>query len=183
MLVPYTFRSCLDQLAPSQIIPLSNPSNGVEATVRIKKGQVGTSQIAFGRVLRRFQVFHIPFTTMNTSQAWGPSASVFDPSRWLEEDRDPATLPPGWSGLMTFCAGPRNCIGYRLGSFSLSSSAQNVFLNISPAILEFKIILATLIRSFVFEDTGAVIVEKISPTLQPVVEGKGGRLPLSLRLV
>ncbi|KAJ7269626.1 cytochrome P450 [Mycena rebaudengoi] len=110
-------------------------------------------------------VIHIPFMTMNTNpQAWGPSASVFDPTRWLEK-RDPSTLPHGWSGILTFCDGPRNCLGWRL------------------AVLEFKIILATVIRSIVFEDTGTVVEQKISPTLQPVVGGKGGILPLSLKLV
>ncbi|KAJ7108725.1 cytochrome P450 [Mycena epipterygia] len=131
------------------LIPLSNPVRGVGASFRVKKGQV----------------IHIPFTAMHTNpRAWGPSAAVFDPTRWLEE-RDPATLPHGWSGLLTFCDGPRNCLGWRL------------------AVLEFKIILATLIRSIVFVDTGVHIEEKISPTLQPVVDGKGGMLPLRLRLV
>ncbi|KAJ6582927.1 cytochrome P450 [Mycena vulgaris] len=131
------------------IIPLSNPVPGVGAAFRVTKGQV----------------IHIPFMAMNTNpQVWGPSASVFDPSRWLEA-RDPASMPSGWSGLLTFCDGPRNCIGWRL------------------AVLEFKIILATLVRSIVFVDTGARVEEKISPTLQPVVDGKGGVLPLGLRLV
>ncbi|KAJ7668023.1 cytochrome P450 [Mycena rosella] len=51
------------------------------------------------------------------------------------------------------------------------------------AVLEMKIILATLIRSIVFLDTGAVVEEKISPGLQPIVGGKGGVLPLLLKVV
>ncbi|KAJ6614603.1 cytochrome P450 [Mycena sp. CBHHK59/15] len=131
------------------VVPLSNPVDGIGAAFRIKKGQV----------------IHIPFTPMNTNpQVWGHSASVFDPNRWLEV-RDPATLPNGWNGLLTFCDGPRNCLGWRL------------------AVLEFKIILATLVRSIVFTDTGVTVQSKISPTLQPVVGGKAGRLPLFLKLV
>ncbi|KAJ7449144.1 cytochrome P450 [Mycena galericulata] len=131
------------------VIPLSNSLPGIGATFRVKKGQV----------------FHIPFTPMNTNpKVWGPSADVFDPSRWLEA-RDPANLPHGWSGLLTFCDGPRNCIGWRL------------------AVLEFKIILTTLVRSIEFVDTGVRVEEKILQTLQPVVDGKGGVLPLGLKLV
>ncbi|KAJ6557937.1 cytochrome P450 [Mycena capillaripes] len=93
-----------------------------------------------------------PFTPMRTN-----------PRVW--EDRDPATLPHDWSGLLTFCDGLRNCLGWRL------------------AVLELKIILATLVRSFVFSDTGVHVEEGISPTLQPVVDGRGGNLPLRLKLL
>jgi hypothetical protein len=51
------------------------------------------------------------------------------------------------------------------------------------AVLELKMILATLVQSFVFTDTGVHVDEKISPTLQPVVDGGGGNLPLRLKLV
>ncbi|KAJ7668018.1 cytochrome P450 [Mycena rosella] len=131
------------------LIPLSTPVDGIGATLRIKKGQL----------------IHIPFLSLNTSpHAWGPNASVFDPGRWLEES-DPASRPHGWSGLLSFLDGPRNCIGWRL------------------AVLEMKIILATLIRSIVFLDTGVVVEEKISPGLQAIVGGKGRALPLLLKAV
>lgn len=51
------------------------------------------------------------------------------------------------------------------------------------AVFEFKIILATLIRSLEFHETEAVVEKKISPTLQPVVDGEGGVLPLYITLV
>ncbi|KAJ7060971.1 cytochrome P450 [Mycena amicta] len=133
------------------VIPLSDPITGIGESFRVKKGQV----------------ILIPFTTMNTNPTvWGATGPIFDPSRWLQA-RDPSApaLPHGWSGLLTFCDGPRNCLGWRL------------------AVLEFKIILATLVRSFTFIDTGALVDEKISPTLQPVVNGQGGHLPLQLKLV
>lgn len=112
---------------------------------------------------------------------WGASAAIFDPTRWLEA-RDPATLPHGWSGLLTFCDGPRNCLGWRLGVY-ISLCIFYMSNSMCAAVLEFKIILATLIRSIVFVDTGVSVEEKISPTLQPVVDGKGGVLPLGLKLV
>ncbi|KAF7307165.1 hypothetical protein MIND_00510100 [Mycena indigotica] len=142
---PQTERLALED----DIIPLSTPIPGIGDTFRVQKGQV----------------IHVPFTTMNTNPAvWGSTGPIFDPSRWLEtRDTSAPPLPHGWSGLLTFCDGPRNCVGWRL------------------AVLEFKIIVATLIRSFVLLDTGAHVEEKISPTLQPVVDGRGGHLPLKLK--
>ncbi|KAI0631192.1 cytochrome P450 [Trametes polyzona] len=137
------------------VIPLSKPivtSSGEKLTsVRVRAGQV----------------FHIPFTTMHVNpDVWGADAARFDPERWLTPGRvpPPSELPHGWSGLVTFCDGPRNCIGYRL------------------AIFEFKVILATLVRSLEFHETTAVVHEKISPTLQPVVDGRGGLLPIHVTL-
>jgi hypothetical protein len=43
-----------------------------------------------------------------------------------------------------------------------------------------------LIRHFVFEDTGAEVLEMALPTIQPIVEGvkmSGGNLPLKISLV
>ncbi|CCL99580.1 uncharacterized protein FIBRA_01598 [Fibroporia radiculosa] len=137
------------------VIPLSKP-------VRTTTGKTISSL----RV-RAGQVFHIPFTTMHVNTAvWGPDAADFHPERWIVPGGVPAPseLPHGWSGLVTFCDGPRNCIGYRL------------------AIFEFKVILATLIRSLEFHETSADVHTKISPTLQPVTDGRGGLLPLFVSL-
>ncbi|OJT08114.1 hypothetical protein TRAPUB_969 [Trametes pubescens] len=137
------------------VIPLSKPittaAGETLSSIRVRAGQV----------------FHIPFTTMHVNPSvWGPDAAQFDPARWLTPGRvpPPSALPHGWSGLVTFCDGPRNCIGYRL------------------AVFEFKVILATLVRSLEFHETTAVVLEKISPTLQPVVDGRGGLLPLHITL-
>ncbi|KAJ8454876.1 hypothetical protein ONZ51_g12775 [Trametes cubensis] len=137
------------------VIPLSTP-------ITLPSGQ----KLSSLRV-RAGQVFHIPFTTMNTNPAvWGPDGAEFKPARWLTPGGVPSLseLPSGWSGITTFCDGPRNCIGYRL------------------AIFEFKVILATLVRSLEFHETTAQVVRKISPTLQPVVDGRGGLLPLHVTL-
>jgi hypothetical protein len=50
------------------------------------------------------------------------------------------------------------------------------------AVFEFKVILATLVRSLEFHDTKAVVLQRISPTLQPVVDGKAGYLPIHVTL-
>lgn len=51
------------------------------------------------------------------SDVWGENANEFVPERWIVPGGvpQPSELPHGWSGLVTFCDGPRNCIGYRLG--------------------------------------------------------------------
>lgn len=48
---------------------------------------------------------------------WGEDARVFKPERWIVPNGvpPPSELPQGWNGLITFCDGPRNCIGWRLG--------------------------------------------------------------------
>ncbi|KII87864.1 hypothetical protein PLICRDRAFT_42386 [Plicaturopsis crispa FD-325 SS-3] len=137
------------------VIPLSKPVRTADGTtissLRVSKGQV----------------IYIPFRTMHTDPTvWGADAGVYQPERWITPGGipPPSALPHGWSGLVTFCDGPRNCIGFRL------------------AIFEMKVILATLIRSLQFHDTGAVVHSRISPTLQPVTDGEGGVLPLRITL-
>ncbi|TDL23923.1 cytochrome P450 [Rickenella mellea] len=140
------------------VLPLTTP-------IRTKDGKVLTSF----RV-KKGQVFHIPFLTLQTNaHVWGADAAEFKPERWLTPGAVPSLneLPRGWSSLLAFCDGPRNCIGFRL------------------ALFEFKIIPATLIRALEFHPTDAVITRKNSPgpTLQPVVDGKCGILPLRISLI
>ncbi|KAF8824724.1 hypothetical protein HHX47_DHR7000296 [Lentinula edodes] len=93
------------------VIPLSNPAktqNGDEiSSLSIKAGQV----------------FHIPFTSLNVSpEIWGQNAAQFIPERWIKSGGIPPIdkLPRGpWTGISTFCDGPRSCIGYRLGQYEL----------------------------------------------------------------
>ncbi|EED83115.1 predicted protein [Postia placenta Mad-698-R] len=137
------------------VIPLNKPVCTSDGT------SITSLRVAAG------QVFHIPFTTMHVNPAvWGPDAAEFKPERWFVPGGvpPPSELPHGWSGLVTFCDGPRNCIGYRL------------------AIYEFKVILATLVRSLEFRETTAEVHTRISPTLQPVTDGQGGLLPLYISL-
>ena len=126
---------------------------------------------------------------MQTNPAvWGADAREFRPERWITPGGVPAPkdLPHGWSGLVAFCDGPRMCIGYRLGALPLALILSDLYtlttLLICAAVLELKVMLATLVRSIEFGETGARIEQRISPTLQPVVDGQGGVLPLKLSL-
>lgn len=94
-------------------IPLSKPvqsatnPNKTISSIPVKKGQV---------------VF-IPIYAMNHSkEIFGPDADEFRPERWIESERSAGTegakkIEGGvgvWSNLLTFIAGPRSCIGYKV---------------------------------------------------------------------
>ncbi|KAH7323365.1 cytochrome P450 [Rhizoctonia solani] len=68
-------------------------------------------------------------------ETWGDDAEEFHPERWLNplpRSVYEAKLPGVYSPMMTFAAGPRSCIGYRF------------------AVLELKIVLSRLIKTFQF---------------------------------
>jgi cytochrome P450 len=93
---------------------------------------------------------------------WGPDAREFRPSRWLDlskshtsTTKDPNDMknttsfnsdsnagPGVWPNIMTFIDGPRRCVGYKL------------------ALMECKILLFTLVRSFTFEPVEGVRIGK-----------------------
>ncbi|KII84094.1 hypothetical protein PLICRDRAFT_46431 [Plicaturopsis crispa FD-325 SS-3] len=135
------------------VIPLSMPIRTEGGTIldsiRVSKGQA----------------FYLPAMTAQTNPSvWGPDAHTFLPERWLRPGGipPPNKLPHGWSGLLAFCDGPRNCIGSRL------------------AVLEMKVILAVLIRSLEFRDTGVLVRQRLP--LTPMVNGEVGVLPLRVAI-
>ncbi|QRV78708.1 cytochrome P450 family protein [Ceratobasidium sp. AG-Ba] len=85
-------------------------------------------------------------------ETWGEDADIFRPDRWLEElprSVVDARTPGVYSSSMTFSAGPRACIGFK---FSL---------------LELKIVLSTLIRSFEFTPSEKQVEWKLTGTMAP----------------
>ncbi|KIM28539.1 hypothetical protein M408DRAFT_23591 [Serendipita vermifera MAFF 305830] len=116
--------------------------------------------------------FIIPTGIMNRSQdVWGPDADEFNPDRWLVEMPAAVSKIPGvWANLMTFIGGQRSCIGFKF------------------AVLEMKVLLLQLIRSFEFElavDPADIIdVELIvsRPFVKYELE-KGSQLPMIVRPV
>lgn len=112
----------------------------------------------------------IPLICSNRLNLVWKDGDVWRPDRWLSSLPPKDDMAHGWANLVTFSEGPRNCIGYRL------------------AILEFKIVLALLVRHFIFElpHHGMVVQGYYFASLLPVVNGKtqeGASLPLRVRSV
>ncbi|TDL16834.1 cytochrome P450 [Rickenella mellea] len=109
----------------------------------------------------------IPIICSNRLNAvWG-DGDTWRPERWLGELPPKDQLVQGWANMLTFSEGPRSCIGFRL------------------AILEMKVILATLIRRFVFSvpSDDFEVYGRYFATLIPVVKGqdsKGAYMPLKV---
>ncbi|KAF9066298.1 cytochrome P450 [Rhodocollybia butyracea] len=149
---------------PTERVALQDDVIPLNQAIRAGSGEMISSfDIKAGQVLR------IPLAVLNTSkQVWGNNASEFIPERWIEPGGLPSIdkLPRGpWGDVSSFSDGPRSCIGYRL------------------AILELKIIIAVLVRSFEFECTEAKTTQRLSPNLQPITDGKPAVMPLKVSLV
>ncbi|PVF95589.1 cytochrome P450 [Serendipita vermifera] len=151
------------------VLPLRDPIRGADGSwiksIPVKAGQV----------------IHIPSIGINRdNDVWG-DGDVFRPTRWLvgrpagakycspgEQGLKPASeMCGGWSGIFTFSEGPRACVGRRL------------------ALFEYKVIMYTLVKSLVFEDTGAKIMLRFGSTLAPRVVGEeadGIKLPIKISL-
>ncbi|KAJ7274023.1 cytochrome P450 [Mycena rebaudengoi] len=104
------------------VLPLSNPYTDA-------KGVVHDSL-----PIRKGQEIYLPLLAVNTDKAlWGEDATEFKPERWDQLPEAVKAIPSVWSNLITFFAGPHNCIGFRF------------------SIAEQKALLFTLIRAFEFE--------------------------------
>ncbi|KAJ7731425.1 cytochrome P450 [Mycena maculata] len=117
----------------------------------------------------RGQRVRIAISDLNTDTSlWGPDAGEFRPERWEKIPEALHQIPGVWGNMLTFLAGPHNCIGFR---FSLA---------------EQKVLLFVLIRAFEFD--GAVpsddIGRRSTPLQVPFVHSarqKGSQLPLLVR--
>jgi len=162
------------------VIPLRTPiisTNGkVMDSIHIKAGQT----------------IFLPTVSINRLNAnWG-DGDVFRPERWLKENAaqlpPPSSLPAGWNSSLTFSAGPRLCIGYRLGKHYLSYFLQETVLIsvLFTALFEYKVLLASMIRNFVFHDSDVQLEFKFCGSLQPRVigrESEGVQIPIKISLV
>ena len=92
-------------------------------------------------------IFLFLCTIHSLPSIWGPDASTFNPSRWL--DPHLASISTNYT-YIPFLTGPRSCIGNKL------------------ALNEIKVILAILIRNFKFtEIDGFKVKGKLALTLRP----------------
>ncbi|KAF7367887.1 hypothetical protein MSAN_00853400 [Mycena sanguinolenta] len=119
--------------------------------------------------IRKGTAIRIPISAVHRDKTiWGADAADFRPERWDNIPEAASVIPSVWANLMTFLAGPHNCIGFR---FSL---------------VEIKSILFTLVRAFEFEPAVPEDAIGFSPT--PVRRPKvttepngGNQLPLIVR--
>ncbi|KAF8190974.1 cytochrome P450 [Mycena galopus ATCC 62051] len=115
------------------------------------------------------QRIHIPILAINTDkELWGEDAAEFKPERWEKIPESTSEIPGMWANLLTFFAGPHNCIGFR---FSL---------------VEIKALLFTLIRAFEFEQAvpnGGIGRVNVGLLQRPTVlaKGPGSGLPLIVK--
>ncbi|KAF7369611.1 Cytochrome P450 [Mycena venus] len=85
-------------------------------------------------LIKKGQMVRIPIVDVNTDRTlWGEDALKFKPERWEQLPKAVDAIPSVWGNMLTFLAGPHNCIGFR---FSLA---------------EQKALLFVLLRAFVFE--------------------------------
>ncbi|KAJ7260121.1 cytochrome P450 [Mycena rebaudengoi] len=116
--------------------------------------------------IRKGQVIHIPILDVNTNESiWGEDAAEFKPERWEHVPDAASAIPSVWAHLLTFLAGPRNCIGFRF------------------SIAEQKVLLFTLIRAFEFSPAlpeGEIVMSSAGLQTPMVVseKRKGSQLPL-----
>ncbi|TXT06016.1 hypothetical protein VHUM_03777 [Vanrija humicola] len=142
------------------VVPLSIPVQGADGktidSIKVSKG----TEIA------------IAINEINRSkEIWGEDAEEFNPDRFARTGIPASNVPGIWGNLLTFIAGPHNCIGYRF------------------ALMEIKIVLFVLVRNFKFEiDPADPAVDRRvrSFTMRPVVVGReseGIQLPVVLRAI
>ncbi|KAJ7776946.1 cytochrome P450 [Mycena maculata] len=109
------------------------------------------------------QIVYISITGVNTDKdIWGDDANIFKPERWDHIPDAVNGVPGVWANLLSFLAGPHNCIGFR---FSL---------------VEIKALLFTLIRAFEFkpaQEIGATSGLLQRPKVLSATD-KGSSLPL-----
>lgn len=121
--------------------------------------------------IKKDQDIIIPIQALNKSKTlWGENAGEFDPDRWLPKNIPKAALDSSLPfHLATFISGPRGCIGSRF------------------AVMEFKVILAALIRNFDFQRIeGWEIVARQEIVLKARIAGQedlGVQMPLRVTKV
>ncbi|QRV93490.1 cytochrome P450 family protein [Ceratobasidium sp. AG-Ba] len=106
-------------------------------------------------------------------ETWGEDADIFRPERWLDpksQSFGDNKTPGVYSSIMTFGAGPRACLGFRF------------------ALLELKVVLSTLLRSFEFTPSAFETEWRFKVGMAPFVIDSGdceekAQLPLRVTLV
>ncbi|KAF7328728.1 hypothetical protein MVEN_02501400 [Mycena venus] len=120
-------------------------------------------------VIPKGQIIYIPILAIHMDEEiWGPDAREWKPERWEKIPDEVGRIPTVWANLLTFFAGPHNCVGFRF------------------AVLEVKAMLFTIIRAF---EVGKAVPEggigrTAGSPQRPIVLAEGSKkssLPLILK--
>ncbi|KZT52148.1 cytochrome P450 [Calocera cornea HHB12733] len=144
--------SSLRVAAREDVLPLSTP-------VRLRSGSTITQlRVPKGTCI------HVPVEGFNLlKEVWGPDAHAFNPDRWDSLPPAARDQPGLYSNIMTFSAGPRACIGQRF------------------SIIEMKIFIFHLVRSFEFISRERIIKRNVVLTRPFVAGQRASQLPLIIR--
>ncbi|KAK6997312.1 cytochrome P450 [Favolaschia claudopus] len=139
------------QAMKDTILPPSRPMNG------INREPISEIHVPAGTIV------HIGIRAANTNRAvWGSDALDWKPSRWLEplpQTVLDAQFPGVYPKIMSFIGGPRGCIGFKFAEMAI------------------KVLLAVLLKDFMFSLSDKEIIWKMGQAEAPSVEGKQA-LPL-----
>ncbi|KAH9927286.1 cytochrome P450 monooxygenase [Fomitopsis serialis] len=169
MQLPYLDAVCRETLLSARIepsrravrdtvIPLSRPIHGTDGKLVTEIAVPKGTEAVIGTL------------GSNTSQAfWGEDALEWKPERWLSplpESVTEAGIPSVVGNMMTFLAGKRACIGFKFAE------------------MEIKVVLATLLQSFVFTPSDKDIHWVPAPVIYPAVgeDRMNPRLPLQVAM-
>ncbi|KAF2107238.1 putative P450 monooxygenase [Lophiotrema nucula] len=89
------------------IVP-SNSREAIEDTILPRGGGPDESSPLF--IPKRAYVAYHSYSMHRRPDIFGSDADIFNPTRWLDEEREDGALRPGWAYL-PFNGGPRICIG------------------------------------------------------------------------
>ncbi|KAJ6519296.1 cytochrome P450 [Mycena sanguinolenta] len=142
------------------LIPISSP-------VVLRNGKI-IHENEYIRI-KKGSFVHIPIEGLNMAEdIWGPDARQFNPDRWTSLPAG-ATPPsfPGLANLMSFSFGRASCPGYRF------------------ALLEAKVVIATLVTHFVFSPVEGIEIGKYNsvvtrPFVRDRLDSEGFQLPLRI---
>ncbi|KAH9918269.1 cytochrome P450 [Fomitopsis serialis] len=114
------------------------------------------------------QTVLIPIIAIHRLDSIWKEADEFRPERWLTGLPPQDKLQSGWSNLLAFSEGPRNCIGAKFAMF------------------QYKVILCGMITRFRFFEAEGTLSLRISSSLQPWIAGRseeGPQLPVRVEII
>lgn len=111
--------------------PVRSPTGEIFTELAVSPGQVSNyfaALMGYNVCSRVCKVVVVPIMSIQRMDSIWPDGDVFRPERWLEEDVKPRGKGyPGWSNLLVFSDGPRNCIGMRLGGCADNGGGKNSY--------------------------------------------------------